>query len=163
MGTRMKQALAFRIFSLVVFISVCLPYLCGGGTGFPEWINHLCSDITQAFHVQANTSSVKEPDPLEHNAYFSFSIQGHGSLERTPEPFEAMQKMFVARDWKPNERYQADGHGSSSLAYEKGPYFCLVSVAIDSSCDDEEGHVPSEYWFSVSCRERGNHPTGVRQ
>ena len=49
-------------------------------------------------------------------------------------------------------------------AYEKGPHFCLVSVAIDSSCDDEEdGHVPSEYWFSVSCGEGSSHRTEERQ
>jgi len=36
----------------------------------------------------------------------------------------------------------------------KGKYFCLISVEIDSSCDDEEaGHIPSEFWFTIYCRE----------
>ena len=33
--------------------------------------------------------------------------------------------------------------------------FRLISIQIDSSCDDEEeGHVPSEFWFDIYCREK---------
>jgi hypothetical protein len=73
-----------------------------------------------------------------------------------------MDELFFSDGWMPNERYQADGHGSSSFAYEKEKYLCLISVTIDSSCDDEEeGHIPNEFWFDIYCREKGKNQTEI--
>lgn len=124
-------------------------------TGYPAWMNDLGSEIDRTFQIQTNPSFCKEPDRIEQDTYFSFCLQGVGRLERVPDPFGEMDKVFRSHGWEPDERYQADGHGSSSFAYEKGRYLCLISVAIDSSCDDEEdGHVPREFWFTISCREK---------
>lgn len=143
--------------SLLILIVVHQTYAVAGNANLPKWVNDLHLKINQTFQIQAKTSSVKEPDRIEQNAYFSFCLQGNGSLEKVTDPFEEMNKLFLSDGWKTNERYQADGHGSSSFAYEKEKYLCLISVTIDSSCDDEEhGHVPSKFWFEIYCREKDN-------
>jgi hypothetical protein len=149
----MKKILPISMISLLILIVVHQTYAFAENTNFPKWVNDLHLKINQAFQIQAKTSFVKEPDRIETNEYFSYCLQGNGSLDKVPDPFKEMEKLFLSDGWKTNERYQADGHGSSSFAYEKGKYFCLISVAIDSSCDDEEeGHVPSEFWFTIYCK-----------
>jgi hypothetical protein len=150
----MKKTSAVSMVSLLILIAVHA-YAGAQNRDLPEWVNELRLKINQTFQIQAKASSVKEPDRVQQNEYFSFCLEGNGSLEKIPDPFQDMDKLFLSDGWKPNERYQADGHGSSSFAYEKGKYLCLISAAIDSSCDDEEeGHVPSEFWFTIYCKEK---------
>jgi hypothetical protein len=105
--------------------------------------------------TKVNVSAINEPDRLEKNEYYIFSLKGHGDLEKVRDPFTIMHDFFLSDGWKENVQYQADGHGSSSFAFEKESNFCLISVQIDSSCDDEKiGHVPSKFWFEIYCRER---------
>jgi len=156
----MKKILPISMISLLILIVVHQTYAVEGNANLPKWVNDLHLKINQTFQLQAKTSSVKEPDRIEQNEYFSFCLQGNGYLEKVPDPFGEMNKLFLSDGWKTNERYQADGHGSSSFAYEKEKYFCLISVTIDSSCDDEEqGHVPSEFWFAIYCREKDKNQT----
>lgn len=153
----MQKILPISIISLLMLIAGHQTCAAGENKDSPEWVNELLSKINQTFQVQARSSSVREPDRLKPNVYFSFQIQGNGYLEKVPDPFEAMDKLFLSDGWKSNERYQADGHGSSSFAYEKEKHFCLISVQIDSACDDEEvGHVPTEFQFTIHCREKPN-------
>ena len=154
----MTKILPLSLISLVILGAAYPVNAWAGYTGFPEWVQRLQSQMNQAFHIQAKISSAREPDRIHPDEYFSSCIEGHGSLEKTPGPFEEMDTVFLADGWKPNEQYQADGHGSSSFAYEKEKYLCLISVGIDSACDDEEvGHVPSEYWFTIYCKEKDGH------
>ena len=151
----MKKILPISIISLLILILIHQPGAVAADKNLPRWINQLQARINQTFHIQAKVSVVKEPDPFEKDRYFSFHLKGNGYLKKVPDPFEKMERLFLADGWKTNDRYQADGHGSSSFAYEKDKYFCLISVQIDSSCDDEEeGHVPSEFWFEIYCREK---------
>ncbi len=57
--------------------------------------------------------------------------------------------------------YQADGHSSSSAAYEKGNHLCNIHVNIDSSCDDEETGPFSEFWFEIYCEKTMPFPDGI--
>ncbi len=156
----MKKLLRVSLIALLISMLVHPSGMEAAGKRFPTWLNKLKAGINQAFQLQAKVSVVKEPDPLEKDKFFSFHIKGNGDLNQVPDPFEKMEGLFQAEGWKTNDRYQADGHGSSSFAFEKDKYFCLISVQIDSSCDDEEeGHVPSEFWFEIYCREKNeNHP-----
>ncbi len=122
--------------------------------GFPKWVHELRSVAVRTFQTEVNLSHVKLPDGLETGKFFTFCLKGNGSLEKTADPFEIMERMFSANAWRSVPRYQADGHGSSSFAYKKGNHLCNIHVHIDSSCDDEEtGHVPSQYWFEIYCRD----------
>ena len=122
---------------------------------FPQWINELRSVTMKTFQTEVIVSPVKLPDALEEGRTFTVCLKGHGSLRNIPDPFEAMQRMFSMNSWRYVPRYQADGHGSSSFAYEKGNHLCNIHVNTDSSCDDEEtGHVPSEFWLEIYCREK---------
>ncbi len=156
----MKKILPISLISLLISIVVYQTGAVAADKNLPRWISELQVRVNQTFYIQAKVSVVKEPDPLEKGKYFSFRLKGEGSLNNVSDPFERMERLFLADGWKTNDRYQADGHGSSSFAYEKDKYFCLISVQIDSSCDDEEeGHVPSEFWFEIYCREKnGNQP-----
>lgn len=130
-------------------------YAVAKNTNLPKWFNELHVKVNQTFKLQAKVSSVKIPDPFDQNAYFSFCIKGNGYLAKVPDPFDTMNKLFLSDGWKTNEQYLADGHGSSGFAYEKERYLCQISVSIDSGCDDEDvGHVPSEFWFEIYCREK---------
>lgn len=121
---------------------------------FPKWVHELRSVAIKTFQTEVNVSHVKLSDNLEEGKYFTFCLKGNGSLLKTSDPFETMERMFSASNWRYIARYQADGHGSSSFAYEKGNRLCNIYVNIDSSCDDEEtGHVPSEFWFEIYCRD----------
>jgi hypothetical protein len=151
----MKKVLPISLIALLILMAVNQIYAVAENIKLPIWFSELHVKINQTFQLHAKSSSVKEPDGIEQDESFSFCLKGNGSLEKVPEPFQKMDKLFLSDGWKPNERYQADGHGSSSFAYEKEKYLCLISVTIDSSCDDEEqGHVPSEFWFEIYCREK---------
>ena len=121
----------------------------------PKWVYELHSIVTKTFQREVFLSQVKVPDRLEKGKYFIFCLSGNGSLEKTSDPFETMERMFTTNNWRYIPMYQADGHGSSSFAYENGNRLCNIFVNIDSSCDDEEtGHVPSKFWFKIYCREK---------
>ena len=88
--------------------------------------------------------------PISGKKYTVLRLQGEGSLKKVSDPFMVMSKLFLSNGWKEDMQYDADGHGSSSIAYRKETYFCIASVLIDASCDDEEtGHVPTKFWFSM--------------
>jgi len=133
----------------------------GGNAEFPEWVHELRSVAVETFQTEIHVSHVKLPDSLEKGRHFTFSLKGSGSLGKTPDPFEIMERMFSTNAWKPVPRYQADGHGSSSFAYEKGNRLCSIYIHVDSGCDDEEtGHVPGKFRFEIYCRDepRPNDP-----
>lgn len=120
----------------------------------PQWVNELRSNAGQAFHAKVKTSLTNQQDYIEGKEYSVLQLQGEGSLKKVSDPFMVMRKLFLSNGWKEDLQYAADGHGSSSFAYRKETYFCIASVLIDSGCDDEEtGHVPSKFWFSIDCRE----------
>ena len=121
----MNKIVLLCLVFLAILVAVYPVNACAGDTGFPEWVQKLQSQMNQAFHIQAKTSSAREPDRIGPNTYFSICIQGGGYLEITPDPFEEMDKVFLSDGWKTNERYQADGHGSSSFAYERKNTFVL--------------------------------------
>lgn len=124
-----------------------------GGSDFPEWIHELRAVAVKTFRVEIDASNVKLPDNLEEGKHFVFCLKGNGSLAETPEPFETMHRMFSTNGWRSIKRYQADGHGSTSFAYEKSDRVCNIFISVDSSDDDEEtGHIPSEYRFEIYCR-----------
>jgi hypothetical protein len=121
---------------------------------FPKWIHELRSVAVKTFHTEISMYHVKLPDSLAEGKYFTFCLKGNVSLGKTSDPFATMERMFSASNWRYIPRYQADGHGSSSFAYKKGKHLCNIHVNIDSSCDDEEtGHIPSEFWFEIYCRD----------
>ena len=108
----------------------------------------------KAFNAKVKTSLTNQRDYIEGKEYSVLRLQGEGSLKKVSDPFMVMRKLFLSNGWKEDLQYAADGHGSSSFAYRKETYFCIASVLIDSGCDDEEtGHVPSKFWFSIDCRE----------
>ena len=126
-----------------------------GNSEFPKLIDDLHSIATKTFRTEVSASAVKLPDRIEEGKSFTFCLKGQGGLEDIPDPFEAMEKMFCMNGWRYVPAYQADGHGSSSFAYEKGNRLCNIHVNIDSGCDDEEtGHIASEFWFEIYCREK---------
>ncbi len=120
----------------------------------PRWVKELQSNASRVFHTEVKLSSTNIRDHLNGKDYIALRLQGEGSLGNIPNPFEVMGTLFLSNGWREDLHYAADGHGSSSIAYRKGPLFCVTSVQIDSGCDDEEtGHVPSKFWFSIDCRE----------
>jgi len=129
-----------------------------GVQGLPPWLSEVESSVSRAFLTTASVSLANRYDHVNVREYAVFRLQGRGRLRQVPDPFEAMRISFpLARGWKEDLRYAADGHGSSSIAYRKDAYFCVASVGIDSSCDDwQTGHVAAEFWFSVDCRESGH-------
>jgi len=151
----MKKLLPLYITSILILIAFNQTGAFAGNTDFPAWISKLSLRISQTYQTPVKISSVREPDKVEKDAYFSFSVQGNGSFKQVPDPFETMHNLFLSDSWIANMRYDADGHGGSSFAYEKENRICLISVAIDSACDDtEKGHTPSKFWFTILCRER---------
>ncbi|HRV45135.1 MAG TPA: hypothetical protein P5208_07505, partial [Smithellaceae bacterium] len=141
---------------LLILILAFLPQVseAANKSTFPKWVHELRSVVVKTFRTEVHVSHVKLPDPLEKGKHFTFCLKGNGSLGKTSDPFETMERMFSAHAWRAVPRYRADGHGSSSFAYEKGNRLCNIYVTIDSSCDDEEtGHVPSKFWFEIYCRD----------
>lgn len=143
------------IILLLTLLSSQITYLGAEIKGLPLWVDELQSNVRQAFHTKVEMSRINEQDYIEGREYSVIRLQGEGSLKKVSDPFEAIRKLFpAANDWKEDLQYSADGHGSSSFAFRKETYFCIVSVWIDSSCDDKEtGHIPSKFWFSIDCRE----------
>ena len=142
---------------VVIFILLAIHQMCGAAedTELPKWINELRLNSSKTLRTEINVFNIKMPDPLKDGKYFLFCLKSEGSLDKVHDPFEAMHKMFSSSGWRYVLEYQADGHGSSSFAYEKGNYFSNIYVNIDSSCDDEEtGHVPSKFWLEIYCREK---------
>jgi hypothetical protein len=120
----------------------------------PPWVDKLRSNVAESLHVNVKISRINAMDYIEKREYPVIRLQGEGSLKKVSAPFEAMGKLFLSNGWTEDWKYGADGHGSSSIAYRKGKHLCIVSVRIDSSCDDDEmDHVPSVFWFSMDCRE----------
>lgn len=121
----------------------------------PTWITECRSRMAKTFQTEVKLSRVHELDHLDEGKCFVFCLKGEGSLKKVPDPFAVMHKSFASANWKYIERYQADGHGSSSFAYRKENAFCNIFVNIDSDCDDEEtGHRASKFWFEIYCREK---------
>jgi len=150
----MISMLLIGLISLLTLIVVHQLYADTGYTNYPRWFKELHHKINDTFHIQARATYVKELDHIDQYKYYSFCLTGNGYLEIVPDPFDQMDMLFISNGWRANERYQADGQGSSSFAYEKRNCFCLISIAIDSACDDEEtGHNPSEFLFTIFCRE----------
>ena len=149
----MKKLLSSIIPSLALLL-VQIPCLGAETEGLPSWVNELQTMVAQSFHTKIERSRINSRDYIENKEYAVIRLQGKGRLKEVPDPFAVMGKLFLSNGWKEDWKYAADGHGSSSMAYRKGIYFCIASVGIDSSCDDEEtGHVPSLFWFSIDCRE----------
>ncbi|MDO9635144.1 MAG: hypothetical protein Q7J05_08950, partial [Paludibacter sp.] len=124
-------------------------------TEFPKWVNELRLNASKTLQTEVIATHINIPDNFREGKYFAFCLKGEGSLEKVINPFETIDKMFSSNDWKSILEYQADGHGSSSFAYEKGNYFCNIFVNIDSSCDDEKtNHIPSKFWIEIYCREK---------
>ena len=131
-----------------------ITYLGAEEIDLPPWVDKLQSKVGRSFHTKVEISRINELDYIERKKYPVIRLQGEGSLKKVSDPFEVMRMLFISNGWKEDWKYGADGHGSSSIAYRKGNCFCIVSVRIDSNCDDDEtGHVPSVFWFSIDCRE----------
>ena len=145
-----------RIFSVIILSLTLLSqitYLGAEIKGLPPWVDELQSNVSRAFHTKVEMSRINERDYIEGREYSVIKLQGEGSLKKVSDPFEVTHKLYLSNGWKEDLQYAADGHGSSSFAYRKKTYFCITSVWIDSSCDDEEtGHIPSKFWFSIDCR-----------
>lgn len=120
----------------------------------PLWVDELQSNVAQVLQTEIVMSRANTRDHIDGKEYTVIRLQGKGSLNKVSDPFEITRKLFFSTGWKEDWKYAADGHGSSSFAYRKENHFCIVRVQIDSSCDDEEtGHVPSVFWFSIDCRD----------
>lgn len=149
-----KKIVILKIILLIPF-SIQQTCKAAENTEFPKWINELRLNANKTLLTEVNVSRVNIPDRLKEGKCFLFCLKGDGSLKKVHAPIETTHKMFSSNGWKYIVEYQADGHGSSSFAYEKRNYFCNISVGIDSSCDDEEtGHVPGKFWFEIYCREK---------
>ena len=120
----------------------------------PPWVNELRSNASRAFHAELIISSMNKRDDIDGKEYYMLELKGEGSLKEVSDPFMVMRKLFLSNGSNEDLEYAADGHGSSSIAYRKESYFCIASVRIDSSCDDEEtGHVATKFWISIDCRD----------
>ena len=149
----MRRILPVIVLSLTV-LSAQIMCLAAEIQGVPQWVNELRSNTGKAFHTKVKTSRTNQRDYIEGKEYSVLRLQGEGSLKKISDPFMVMRKLFLSNGWEEDIQYAADGHGSSSFAYRKETYFCIASVQIDSGCNDEEtGHVPSKFWFSIDCRE----------
>ena len=150
----MRKIFPVILFTLAV-LAIQITYLAAEIQSIPQWVNEVRSNVSRAFLTTVKMSLANRRDHVDGKEYSVFRLHGEGSLRKVSDPFEAMRKLFpVANGWKEDLQYAADGHGSSSFAFRKETYFCIASVWIDSSCDDDEtGHVPSVFWFSIDCRE----------
>lgn len=144
-----------KIFILNFILLILLSCKTEENTEFPKWINELRLNASKTLQTELNATHINIPDDFRERKYFVFCLKGKGNLEKAIDPFETIAKMFSSNGWKYIAEYQADGHGSSSFAYEKGNYFCNIFVNIDSSCDDEKtNHIPSKFWVEIYCREK---------
>lgn len=144
-----------RTVVLNLILLVLLSGMAAANTDVPEWVNDLRLYANKTLQTKVDLSTAHMPDRPQEGKYFIFLLKGEGSLEKVPDPFAAIEHMFITKGWKYVAEYQADGHGGSSFAYEHEKSFCNIHMHIDSSCDDEEtGHVPSMFWFDIYCREK---------
>jgi len=147
-----------KISLYLLFLILLLMYPTGNADSnaeIPQWIQQLHSVVAESLQAEVSTSHARLPDRIAKGKTFMFCLKGHGSLEKIPDPFEAMEGIFRTNGWKYVPRYQADGHGSTVFAYERGDRLCEIRVNVDSACDDEEtGHIPSEFWFEIYCRDK---------
>jgi hypothetical protein len=142
-------------FILNILVLILLSCKAAENTEFPQWINELRLNTSKTLQTEVNAIHINIPDDFREGENFVFCLKGEGSLEKVMDPFETIDRMFSSNGWKDIAEYQADGHGSSSFAYEKGDYFCNIFANIDSSCDDEEtGHIPGKFWVEIYCREK---------
>jgi hypothetical protein len=150
----MRERFLVILFSLAV-LAIQITSLAAEMQDIPQWVNEVRSNVSRAFHTTVETSFTNRRDHVDRKEYSVFRLHGEGSLKKVSDPFETMRKLFpAANGWKEDLQYAADGHGSSSFAFRKETYFCIASVWIDSSCeDDETDHMPSVFWFSIDCRE----------
>ena len=150
----MRKIFHVILFSLAV-LSIQTTCLSAEIQDIPQWVNEVRSNISRAFQTTVETSLANRRDHFDRKEYSVFRLHGEGSLKKVSDPFKAMHKLFhAANGWNEDLRYSADGHGSSSFAFQKETHFCIASVWIDSSCEDNEtGPVPSLFWFSLDCRE----------
>jgi hypothetical protein len=112
----------------------------------PAWARELLRRINYTFSLQTQLS--ERPDVLEKSDYLPFRMKGKGSLIRTSDPVAKMDDLFRSNGWKANDRYVADGHGSSSFVYEKEEHNCRILFDIDGV-----GTVPRNYGFEIHCWE----------
>ena len=143
------------IILLLILPAIQITYLGAEIKDLPPWVNTMRSNVCRIFHTTVKTSLTSRRDHVDKKEYSVFRLHGEGSLKKVSDPFETIRQLFpAANGWKEDLQYAADGHGSSSFAFRKETYFCIASVWIDSSCDDDEtGHVPNVFWFSIDCRE----------
>ena len=148
-----RRTLAVIGLSLAVIASQ-VSGLASEVANIPPWVNEMRSNANRAFHAKLNISPANKRDYIDGKEYDILQLKGEGSLKEVSDPFMVMRKLFLSNGWNEDLNYAADGHGSSSIAYRKENHFCIASVRIDSSCDDEEtGHVASRFWISIDCRE----------
>lgn len=148
-----RKLLSSIILSLILLTNqtICLG---AENKDLPPWVDKLRTNVGESLHVNVKISRTNELDYIERREYSVIKLYGEGSLKKVSAPFEVMRTLFLSNGWKEDWKHGADGHGSSSIAYRKEKYLCIVSVRIDSSCDDDEtDHVPSVFWFSMDCRE----------
>jgi len=120
----------------------------------PTWVKDLQSISAQTMQTEVKASYTNSRDYIDNKEYKVVRLKGEGSLKKLPDPFEAMERLFITNGWRKDFRYEADSHGSKGMAYGKGQCICIISVSIDSSCDDRDrGHIPSKFWFEIDCRE----------
>ena len=149
---KLKKILPLIMLSLVL---LAIQTICLGSEikDLPQWVKILRSNVEESLRVSVKVSCIKALDNIENREYLVVRLQGEGSLNKVSAPFETMRKLFLSNGWTEDWKYGADGHGSSSIAYRKEKYLCVVSVWIDSSDDDKIDHIPSVFWFSMDCRE----------
>jgi hypothetical protein len=151
----MKKTFLIMVF-LLSLLGVHTHHATAESMEIPEWVTQLREFAVRAFHTEVNIFITNQRDHIDGKEYKIIRLQGNGSLKEVPQPFYEMRTLFLSNGWIEDMQYMADGHGSSSTGYRKGACFCVTSVQIDSSCDDEEsGHIPGEFWFSLDCRESG--------
>jgi hypothetical protein len=127
----------------------------------PDWIVELKDSLGEELKTEVAVSSNTVIDHVDGQEHGVTRLSGKGALGEVSDPFEVVESYFLSEDWRPDRRYLADGHGSSSRAFRRGDLLCISTVTIDSSDDDEEtGHVPSVFWFRVDCREVTREHTG---
>ena len=150
----MRKIFPVILFSLTVQ-AIQITYLPAETQSVPLWIQEVRSNISCAFQTTVKMSFTNRHDHVDRKEYSVFRLYGEGRLKKISDPFETMRKIFpAAKGWKEDLQYAADGHGSTSFAFRKETYFCIASVWIDSSCEDNEtGHVPKVFWFSIDCRD----------
>jgi len=149
----MKRINIVAVISLIL-LTTQITYLSAENRDFQHWMNELRSNASRVFQAEMRTLYAKEGEHVDAGKHNQLRLQGEGNLKKVPDPFTIMRMLFVPNGWQEDLNYAADGHGSSSTAYRKGTFLCITSVSIDSSCDDEEtGHTPSKFWFSIECQE----------